>query len=174
MNLKLGLLQSLIDEGHVPEFDEIEFEMAYPGDDCGGFNHEKRDALVELFDRVRGRLPALTELRWQSGSLLVSMCEFMWNGKDSSFDVVSLDGIERCAALRSISSSSMIRPYTLEPLTRLPALEIVHLGRAGDWTANWRPLLRIPKLRSFTGPLNANVWGDEVAELATRGVEVNP
>jgi hypothetical protein len=122
--------------------------------------------LVGYLDQYAAELPQLTTLRWWVPCDVMWACWPQWDGESDEFYFTSLNGIEQCSTLTSISVQHIIAPVDLSPLTRLPLLAEIEIGHAPK-IEDWSPLLAIPALRSVTAPV-----GEAVARrLLDRGVQ---
>lgn len=153
------------------EFDSEDEREEWFQEACGQRfqNNGVRYDLARHLARHDGNVPRLTRLFWDHGRApadVVHACWPGWDGECDTFDIGSLAGVERCAALEVVQIGSLAA-VDLRPLTRLPRLReiaIEHVRHAPDW----RPLLEIPTLTRVVAPLDPTVG----AELAGRGVAV--
>lgn len=103
-NLALAVLQSLVDEGHVPVPDWDAVEPTKPHDEDPSYQSkcirrftDARDALLTILAGYPAALPELTDLRWDLGQDAQRACHWDWDVADYLFEVDSLAGIDRCS-----------------------------------------------------------------------------
>lgn len=122
-NLRLAIVQSLVDEKRVPYKSGADLPIT------------RIDAKM---------LAGLRALSWSSTSSLLFAIEDEWDGESTAYRIGSFRGIEVCAGLRSISIFYESAATDLRPLAKLPKL--AELSIVGGPLEDLRPLAKLPAL----------------------------
>lgn len=156
-NLRLALVERLIGDDVLPEFDRREFVLAndlprgenedgpdYDDVDDNPDYHIVPEIKAELVSWLLPRhLPLVDSILWEGGMRTQHWIWTFWDGESDEFDIESLAGIEGCTALRTLSLRNNSAIRDLGPLAAVTTLERVALsGRFRDIT----PLRALPRL----------------------------
>jgi Leucine-rich repeat (LRR) protein len=168
-NLKLALIEALIDLGRVPRLSkerlrQLNKEYAQEWDGGRYIDEEEEGEEEKIVSEVGCKtandwieqeyldisvseedLLAITELFWgPTGSLIYEIFTY-WDGEDDYFTLESLQGIEHCRHLKTLTIDSLGEIADLTPLAGLEALEEIDICclKTGDITS----LEHLPNLK---------------------------
>jgi hypothetical protein len=172
-NLELALVEQLLRDGTVT-FDRDVFLVTHPpekeADDEGDEAHLYRKNLDIDFALRRlltpEHLPAIPYVLWEGGMTTQHLVWNYWDGEDAAFDIESLEGIEACTALTSLSICNTHAIRDLSPLAALRGLEVIRIAGGGHarLIEDVSPLTALPRLRTLD--LSSNRTLNNVSRLA--------
>lgn len=138
-NLRLALVQSLIDSGVLPPF-----ERPAQLDD-----HHKVGAIEsELLSWLRPEhLPRIESVVWEGGMSVQHWIWTYWNGEDSAFSIADLRGIAACTALRELLIWACSDVADLAPLAGMTTLG--RLACVGGRVSDLAPLAGMQRLTTL-------------------------
>ena len=173
-NFKLVVLSSLLEADALdlaePK-DLAEFVLKRPVD----LEREGYARIAEAYDYLvrypltDADLAQVETITFDGGSEIYPYCFRFWSGETKEFDVTSVEGIGRCANLRSIICIAVIEKLDIAQVVGLAKLEEINLPQA---CVNPQRLLDLPVLKKLT--FHEGAIADEalLARLRAKGVAV--
>lgn len=150
-NLKLVVLSSLLEDGHIDLGGEVGFfswvmdkPVTDPWDLGFGIIQPAYDYLVR-YPLDQNLLDKVETLSFDGGLEIYFYVSPTWDGETDDFDISSLEGLEFLRNLRVFAAASMIPELDLNLLVGLDQLEVIG---GGVPVLNTEALLTLPKLRS--------------------------
>lgn len=170
-NLELAIVEQLLRAGTVA-FDRAAFLVAHPpekeaeDEDQEAHlyrkNYDIEYALRALLEPTH--LPTIQHVWWEGGMETQHLIWNYWDGEDDAFDIESLDGLEACTSLVSLSIQNAVRD--LSPLASIVTLESVRVGGGrAQLIEDVSPLVGLSRLKRLD--LSHNPTLRDVACLAT-------
>ena len=122
-------------------------------------------------------LNEIEEIDWSASSSIINDIFTQWDGEDDYFSIESLEGIEICPEIKSISVEFLWNVTDLSPLKKLRKLESIYIwSTSNDMVDSLSPLLEIASLKDVF--LSDMIFKDQsetdkvIEELKNKGVKV--
>jgi hypothetical protein len=151
-NLRLAIIQALLNEGVLPKFDREAFMKKNAIESDGDnddpdyrFVHEIQSEILSWL--LPEHLPRVKSIEWAGGQRVQHWIWSQWDGESDEFDVQDLTGIGACTALTKVRFDACCAVTDLTPLTKLASLE--ELVISGRTLTDVAPLARVPRLRAL-------------------------
>lgn len=173
-NFKLAVLSSLLEHDNLDlaEYEDLaSFVLKRPVD----LEKEGYDLIREAYDYLVHYpltdvdLALVETIIFDGGNEIYPYCFRFWSGETKEFDVTSVEGITRCANLRSIICIAVIEKLDIAQLVGLAKLEEINLPQT---CVNPQRLVDLPALKKLT--FHEGAIADEVllARLRAKGVTI--
>ena len=176
-NLQLLVLDQMWTDKLLPKFDKEKFykqKLKKEYSRAEDYNYEidkKVLAALLAIELPASKLAKLNRI-WYGGNEVHQVVWTNFDGQSEKFYVRSLDGIEACKNLESITFDPGVAFSDLSPLTSLAKL--ADLTLVGKPLANLQPLTELPKLKKLRVSRKKSAKNDKViAELIEKGVKVD-
>lgn len=173
-NFKLAVLSSLLEADALdlaePK-DLAEFVLRRPIDlEQEGYTRiaEANEYLVR-YPLTDTELAQVETITFDGGNEIYPYCFRFWSGETKEFDVTSVEGIGRCANLRSIICIAMIEKLDIAQVVGLAKLEELKLPQT---CVNPQRLLDLPALQKLTFHDGSLAEEALLARLRAKGVSV--
>ncbi len=182
-NLRFAILDQLMESGAIPRFDLSAFFLTSRGEEYDPNNDYDFAPLDDVADHLANvslddsTLCQMTELDIYAGNELQHVIFPQWSGEDHYFDIPTLDGIERCAGLQSLSIQLLPpdAPADITAVSRLPNL--TDLSFNGGVLTTLAPFLGCARLTKLEFIVTSIDDVDDnrtiVSGLRARGCQVN-
>lgn len=164
INLKLALINTLMGDNLIPEFNIKSFFreiLSREYDSNSDYNWIPIKSIEKYFAELYLKhedLLSIRSLYVDGGDDIYHYIIPQWDGEDNYFNIRSLEGIQSCSSLRQIQIICMASISDFNPLVGLPFLEEVEVENIYDNIENemvdLSPLLKIGSLQKFSFNLN--------------------
>ena len=182
-NLRYALLEDLANQ-KIFQFDKKTFfkeQLKKEYDPCASYNYQPCEPIEVYFqsiDLLSQPLENIDALDWSASSNVIHYIWQQWDGEDEYVDLESLEGIEICPNIKSITVEYLWRVTNLSPLSKLKKIEsIVIWSPPADPIESLSPLLKIENLKDicFEGVRFENHEETEqvIEQLKEKGVQVD-
>lgn len=187
-NLKLAILnyteslQEKYQYGWDKDYDQFclkNFGKIIKDNEYGGQPSKEIESFFLNLEIPKEELESITHITFDAdNSVYTYIIQDVVGWFEECFTVHSLDGIENCINLKSISFGSITTNVNLQPLTQLKFLESISL----EWynAVNYKALLHIPNLKKLEvcnptcfGKTNKEELSKIIKELEQKGIFVS-